>query len=129
MKALNVLLWIAQIVLGAMFLMAGYMKLATPLDQLIEQMAWVADVGSFTRVIGSFELLGAIGLILPAALKIQPKLTGIAAIGLATIMLSAMVFHISRGETSIIGVNIILGLVAGFIAWGRLKKAPIQAKS
>lgn len=129
MKALNIILWIIQVVLGAMFFMAGFMKVSTPLDQLAQQMAWVADVGSFTRIIGIAELLGAIGLILPAALRIQPKLTGFAAIGLATIMLLAMIFHISRGETSIIGINIILGLVAGFIAWGRISKVPIQSKS
>ena len=129
MKALNIILWIIQVVLGAMFFMAGFMKVSTPLDQLAQQMAWVADVGSFTRIIGIAELLGAIGLILPAALRIQPKLTGFAAIGLATIMLLAMIFHISRGETSIIGINIILGLVAGLIAWGRISKVPIQPKS
>ncbi len=81
---------------------------------------------ALVRFIGVSELLGGFALILPAALRIKPELTGWAAIGLAAVMLFATIFHISRGEFSAIGMNIILGIIAVFIAWGRFKKAPIH---
>ena len=70
--------------------------------------------------------LGAIGLILPAATKIKPSLTPLAALGLLTIMILAMAFHLSRGEVQATPVNIVLGGLAAFVAWGRTKRAPIR---
>lgn len=43
-------------------------------------------------------------------------------------MLLAVVFHISRGETSIIGLRIIIILIAAFIAWDRFSKFVISPK-
>jgi putative oxidoreductase len=80
------------------------------------------------RFIGTSELLGALGLILPAAMRIKPVLTGFAALGLLTIMVLAALFHASRGEFGMLRVNSVLGALAAFVAWGRLKKAPIPAR-
>ena len=71
------------------------------------------------------DLLGGIGIILVALLKIKPGLTPVAASGVVLLMISASVFHISRGEASVIGFNIMLMLLASFITWGRYKKLPI----
>ncbi len=129
-KALHITLWIAQVILAAMFLMSGFMKLSQPIDQLSKMLPWAAQVPeALVRFIGVAEVLGAVGLILPSLLRIQPKLTPIAAVGLALVMLFAVVFHISRGETPMIGMNFILIAIAAFIAWGRFKKAPIASKS
>ncbi|HEX2533005.1 MAG TPA: DoxX family protein [Chitinophagaceae bacterium] len=129
-KALHIALWIAQVLLAAMFLMAGFMKLSQPIEQLSQMLPWAAQVPeSLVRFIGLAELLGAVGLILPALLRIKPQLTAWAAIGIAIIMVLATFFHISRGETSAIGMNIIMAILAAFIAWGRFKKAPIRAKA
>ncbi len=129
-KALHITLWIAQVILAAMFLMSGFMKLSQPIDQLSKMLPWAAQVPeALVRFIGVAEVLGAVGLILPSLLRIQPKLTPIAAVGLAVVMLFAVVFHISRGETPMIGMNFILIAIAAFIAWGRFKKAPIATKS
>ena len=129
-KALHITLWIAQVILAAMFLMSGFMKLSQPIDQLSKMLPWAAQVPeALVRFIGVAEVLGAVGLILPSQLRIQPKLTAIAAVGLALVMLFAVVFHISRGETPMIGMNFILIAIAAFIAWGRFKKAPIAPKS
>ena len=78
------------------------------------------------RFIGVSELAGAIGLILPAATKIKPTLTPLAALGLLTIMILAMAFHLSRGEAQALPINMALGGLAAFVAWGRTKKAPIR---
>jgi uncharacterized membrane protein YphA (DoxX/SURF4 family) len=129
-KALHITLWIAQVLLAAMFLMSGFMKVSQPIDQLSQMLPWASQVPSgLVRFIGISEVLGGLGLILPAALRIKPHLTIWAALGLATVMLFAAIFHISRGEFSAIGMNVILSLVALFIAWGRAKKAPIQPKA
>jgi putative oxidoreductase len=62
------------------------------------------------------------------ATRIQPKLTGWAAVGLGTIMVLALGLHVSRGEWSHVPPVLVLGALAGFVAWGRLKKAPIPPR-
>ena len=129
-KALHIILWVAQIVLGGMFIMAGVMKSTQPIIDLSKSVPWTANVPlALVRFIGVSELLGGIGLVLPCRVRIKPILTTIAAIGILLIMVFAMVYHIVNGETNVIGINIAFGLVAAFIAWGRLKKAPIHSKT
>lgn len=129
-KKMNIALWVAQVLLGVMFLMAGFTKATMPIEQLAGSLPWVQEVSTgLVRFIGISELLGGLGLLLPSILRIKPILTPIAAIGLAVVMLFAMVFHISMGEMNVIGVNIVMMAIAGFIAWGRFKKVPILPKS
>ncbi|MBD0257707.1 MAG: DoxX family protein [Cytophagales bacterium] len=128
-KALHVTLWIAQVLLAAMFLMAGFMKSTQPIAQLSATLPWAsqAPVG-LVRFIGISEVLGAVGLVLPALLRIKPGLTVWAAVGIAVVMVLALVFHVVRGEFSAIGINLFMGLLAAFVAWGRSRQAPIQPK-
>ena len=129
-KALNIILWIAQVLLAGMFIMSGFMKVAQPIEELSKMLPWASQVpAGLVRFIGISELLGGLGLILPALLRIKPILTAWAAVGLATVMIFASIFHATRGEFSAIGMNIILALIAAFIAWGRFKKAPIAPKA
>ena len=125
---MNLLLWVAQVLLACAFGMAGVMKSTQPVEALVQGgMAWAGQVPpTLVRFIGISELLGAIGLILPAATKIKPSLTPLAALGLLTIMILAMAFHLSRGEIQVTPINIALGGLAAFVAWGRTKKAPIR---
>jgi putative oxidoreductase len=126
-NAMNISLWIAQGLLATMFLMAGIMKATQPIEQLAASLPWVTTAPVWlVRFIGISELLGAIGLILPSLLRIQPKLTVYAAVGIIIIMLLAIVFHGSKGEFAAIGMNLILAFAAAFVAWGRTKKEPIQ---
>jgi hypothetical protein len=110
--------------------MAGGMKLSAPIEQLRAQMPWVnGAMGGAVRLIGTVEVLGAIGLLLPAATRIQPKLTPLAAVGLFTVMVLAALTHISRGEYPMIGASVVLGGLSAFVAWGRFTKAPIAPKA
>lgn len=127
-KIWNVVLWIAQLALAAMFTMTGYMKVSTPIEKLSAMMPWAADAPALVRFIGTCELLGAAGLILPALLRVAPRLTPWAAVGIATIMLLATGFHIYRGELPHITTTIGLGLVAVLVAWGRFSKSPIMPR-
>lgn len=121
-KGLSIALWISQILLAVMFGMAGFMKATQPIDQLSAMLPFVAQMPEgLVRFIGVSELAGAIGLILPAALRILPVLAPLAASGLVVVMLLATGFHISRGEFSHLPVNFILGSLAAFVAWERLK--------
>ncbi|HEX5153254.1 MAG TPA: DoxX family protein [Parafilimonas sp.] len=127
-KRLHIGLWVVQGLLAAAFGMSGFMKITAPIEQLAQGgMSFVNDYGVGTvRFIGISELLGAIGLILPAALRIKPILTPLTAVGLAIIMILASFYHISHNEPFL--PTVILLALATFVAWGRYKKAPIQAK-
>jgi uncharacterized membrane protein YphA (DoxX/SURF4 family) len=124
-KIMNIILWIAQLFLAVTFIWAGAMKLFNP-DEL--PFPWVKDNANLVKLTGVLDLLAGIGLIFPALLHIQPKLTVYAAYGTIILMLAASVFHIARGEVSQIGFNIFVALIAVFIAWGRQTKAPISSK-
>ena len=128
-KALHIALWVAQVLLALNFGLAGVMKSSQPIAELAKRMAWAGDIPELlVRFIGVSELLGAIGLILPAATRIKPALTPLAAAGLTTIMVLAALFHLQRGETGALPINIVLGGLAAFVAWGRWKKAPIAPR-
>ncbi len=127
-KITNILLWIAQILLGVMFTMVGIMKTFQPIEEIAKNLPWVADYSLLVRFIGISELAAGLGLILPSALRIMPKLTVWAAIGLVVIMFLAIIFHIVRGEIDALPVNILLLLLAAFIAWGRSKKVIIASR-
>lgn len=128
-KALNISLWTAQVVLAAMFLMAGVMKSTQPIEELAKSLPWVNDISEgLVRLIGISELLGGLGLLLPSILRIKPKLTPLAAFGLFVVMVLAFSYHSMKGEYQALGINMILAAIALFIAWGRYKKVPIAAK-
>jgi putative oxidoreductase len=129
-KALNISLWVAQVLLALMFIMAGAMKSTQPVEELAKAMSWVNDYSAgMVRFIGVSELLGGIGLLLPAILRIKPILTPLAALGLFIVMVLAFGYHVSKGEYVLLPTNLVLGAIALFIAWGRYKKVPIHPKS
>lgn len=114
---MNVFLWILQGVLAAAFLGAGLMKLSQPKSKLKENMAWVEDFSdNGVKGIGAAEVLGAIGLILPAATDIAVILTPIAAAALTVTMAGAVITHVKRGEQSQIPPSAVLGILALVVA-------------
>lgn len=127
-KAIHIALWVVQGLLAVAFGLAGFMKLTAPIAQLAANgMNFVNHYSvEMVRFIGLSEVLGALGLILPAALRIKPFLTPLAATGLAITMVLAAFEHISQGEPIV--ANLVLLALTGFVAWGRFIKAPIQAK-
>ncbi|MGP3919634.1 DoxX family protein [Nonomuraea sp. 10N515B] len=117
---MNVFLWVVQAVLAAVFGLAGAMHATQPKEKLRPMAPWVED---FTltqiRLIGAVELLGAVGLILPAITGIASILTPLAATGLAITMIGAAAAHARRKEPAAIAVNVVLLALAAVIAWGR----------
>ncbi|WP_448256125.1 DoxX family protein [Microbacterium aurum] len=114
-------LWIINGMLALAFLGSGGMKLLRPKDALASSgMAYVEDFSAGTiKLIGALEVLGAIGLIVPLLTGIVPVLTPIAAIGLAIIMVGAVVTHIRRKEPpvlpAVLGAAAIASAVLGFL--------------
>ncbi len=128
-STLNVWLWIAQGLLAVFFLAAGAMHAFMPIEQAAKFAAWIAGAPvALVRFIGVAELAGAIGVVLPAATRVKPWLTPLAAAGLMTIMLLAMPVHIARGEVSMLGRNIAALSVAAFVLWGRATRARISPR-
>jgi uncharacterized membrane protein YphA (DoxX/SURF4 family) len=94
---MNIVLWVLQALLALAFGMTGTMKLTQPKEKLAPQMPWVNDFSqSIIRGIGLLELLGAIGLILPALTGILPFLTPLDAVGLVCDTIGAMLIHLRR---------------------------------
>ena len=118
---MNVVLWIVAGVLAAAFLAAGLMKLAQPKEKLVESgMGWAGDFSpGVVKAIGALEVLGALGLILPAVFDTATVLVPLAAVGLALIMAGAIVVHARRKETPMVATNLVLLVLALFVAWGR----------
>lgn len=131
MKKTNVALWIVQVLLALAFGMAGFGKSTASVEELIAGgLTFVQTTGiGVVRVAGLSEVLAAVGLIFPSALRIAPKLTGWAGVGLVAVMVLAALLHLYLGEYASVIPNIVLGSLAGFVAWGRLKAVPIPSRN
>jgi uncharacterized membrane protein YphA (DoxX/SURF4 family) len=122
---MNIALWIVQVLLAGMFILAGVMK-AFSYERAKASLFWVKDVPrGLVTFIGISELLGGLGLLLPAITGILPWLTPLAGAGLALIMILAIGFHASRREGQAIGINAVLLILAAFVAYGRLLIVPL----
>jgi len=118
-------LWIVQGLLALLFLFAGVMKLIMSVEEMTRD---VQLPGPFLRFIAVAEILGAIGLILPALLRIKPGLTPLAAAGLAIIMIGATVVTMTYMGAAMALFPLVVGLLAVFVAYGRWRVAPQEAR-
>ena len=127
---MNTALWIVAGIVAAFFLLAGGGKLVVSEKRMADaagSMGWVNNVSPrFVRAIGALEILGAIGLILPAMVDLAPILVPVAAIGLATIMAGAVILRVRRHEPKAMLLDLFYLLPPVFIAWGRLGPAPFN---
>jgi uncharacterized membrane protein YphA (DoxX/SURF4 family) len=120
---MNVVLWIVQALLAALFLFAGGMKLIIPIDEMMKQMP-LALPAWFLRFTGVVEILGALGLVLPWLLRIQPALTPLAAAGLVIVMTGAVVYSVVAGSVASALIPLVVGLFCAFVAYGRWRLTP-----
>ncbi len=129
-RALRAGLWAAQSLLALTFGFAGATKAFVPLARVAQMIPWAADVPAvLLRFIGAMEILASVGLLLPSLLRVRPRLTPLAALGLVILMTLASGFHTLRHEAAGIAINAALGALAAFVAWGRLRAAPIGSRS
>ena len=117
---MNTALWIVQILLAALFLTVGSIKLVLPKETLSKVFEWIDDYSSDrVKLIGSFEVIGALGLFIPGVYSFWIVLIPIAATGLAIIMVLAALTHYNRGEKSEMTTNVIVLVLLTFIVVGR----------
>lgn len=123
---MNIALWALQIVGGLYFIYVGISHFILP-PGLPAMMAWMYELSPTIHVVaGVLEILGGLGLILPAITRIQTRLVPIAAVGLALVMVGAALWHIQRGEFANIGINIGNIVLLAFLAYGRWKLSPLK---
>jgi uncharacterized membrane protein YphA (DoxX/SURF4 family) len=122
-KGLAIALWTIQVLLAALFLFAGVMKFVMPAEEMTKNSSlpvW------FFHFIGVMEVLGGIGLVVPALLRIAPILTPVAACGLVIIMAGATVITIQMGWMALF--PFLVGVLAAFVAYGRFRLRAIQPR-
>ena len=114
--------WIVSGLVALAFLAAGLMKVTRPKEALAASgLAWTEDFTEPTvKLIGTAEVLGAVGIVLPALTGIAPILSPIAASALALVMVGAIVVHVRRKENPAVNVVLLVlaaaSAVLGFVA-------------
>jgi uncharacterized membrane protein YphA (DoxX/SURF4 family) len=123
---MNILLWVLQVLLALAFFAHGCLFLFPP-AAFVDQMN--ATLPRWFQVfLGVAEVLAAVGLTLPGLTRIQPWLVSSAAAGVMIVTICATIFHLMRGEVSSAIITIVLLAVATFIAYMRLRIAPIRPR-
>lgn len=115
---MKVAYWVIAGLLAAIYGFGGLKKLVQSQDQLRPMMGWVdAMPMSRVRMIGLVEVLGAVGVIVPALTGVAPGVAVAAAIGLALIQVGAFRLHLSRHELTDLPLNSALLVLAAAAAW------------
>lgn len=120
----NRVLWVIQGLLALMFLFAGGVKLIMPADELVKQAPMLS--AGFLRFVGVCEVLGGLGLILPGMLRIQHRLTPLAAFCLVGIMIGATVVTVMTNGVAMALMPFAVGLVLLYVARSRRRTAPVS---
>ena len=122
---MNIALWIAHILLIIVFGMSGYAKVFTPIEELAAQLAWINFVPVWmVKLAAVSELFAVLALIIIPLIMRYTILVPLAALGLTFIMIGSLFVLAPRGESIIL--NLVLGGVAAFVAWGRWKVMPLS---
>ncbi len=124
-RALHLTLWIVQVLLALLFLYAGWAKLSMPSQELAKMSPFPP---AFLKFIAVCEWLGAVGLILPWLTDIRPGLTPLAAAGLVVIMTGAVISTLATMPASWAVLPLVVGAAAAFVAYGRWRLAPRDAR-
>ena len=120
---MNLVLWIVAGLLAAVLLISS-VKIFVPRERLASMggaaAQWILDFSpTALKVIGTLEILAAMGLILPAVLDIAPILVPVTATCVAVLFVGAVIMRLRRGEKLTIIPDLIYFAMAVFVAWGR----------
>src|SRR5262245_14072645 len=122
---MNLLLWVLQVLAALLYLASGVMKVFMFDDISADVPSFGALPRGVWMALGILELVCAAGLIVPAAFRWKPSLTVMAAAVLAIESLVFIGVHTRYRETAPIILSGGLGLLMGFIAYGRMVLKPI----
>jgi len=119
MNKLRAAVWIAQVVLAVFYATAGALKIFVPMDELPAMIPWTGDYSEgFVRFTGWLDMFAATGIVLPDMLHIWTWVTILAALGSAALQISAIVFHVWRGEFAVLIINFSALALSCLVLWG-----------
>ncbi|MEV8092650.1 DoxX family protein [Streptomyces nigra] len=114
---MNIAYWIVAGLLALFYFYAGTLKVIRSRDQLRPMMAWVDRIPlPALRALGTVEVLGAAGLVLPPLTGTAPWLASAAAIGFVFLQTGAIAVHLTGGDRRIT-LNVGLIVTAAVTAW------------
>jgi putative oxidoreductase len=116
---MNIALWIAQIILAVLYVLAGVWKLMGEGSTLEEIMPGFSL--TLIRVVGIVELLAGLGMVLPAIVRRWRMVAAWAGIVVAVESVLFVVYHLSLAAIGPAVAVVVLGALAAFVAWGRLR--------
>jgi hypothetical protein len=124
-RKLSATLWTFQSLLAVIFLFAGGMKLLAPADVMEAQSPLPLFL---VRFIGTCEVAGALGMLLPGLLGIRPSLTPLAAAGLVVLMIGATLLTpiLISPDPIMMLIPATVGAMAAFVAYARVRLAPLR---
>ncbi|NYI80268.1 DoxX family protein [Nocardioides panzhihuensis] len=121
---MNIALWVVAGVFGVAYTTGGIIKLTMPYEKYAAKLHWPEDfTPGNVRFMGMLEVLGGIGLVVPALVGVAPILVPIAASGLALYMAGATTERLRRGEKELV-VDLLFLAAMLFVAWGRFGLEP-----
>ncbi len=110
-KGLNIASWIVQALVAGLFMMMAVPKLMSD-PEIVANFARWGMPDKIYLVIGSFEILGAIGLLIP-------RTSTYAAIGLILIMVGALFTHITHNEMMMALMPLMVMMLLIFVVYVR----------
>ena len=122
---MNTTIWITQSLLAVLFVAHGIAMFNPPAAvqaSVVQKMGYSLP---FLKTIGTLEVLGGLGLILPSWTTVLPILSPLAALGLVIIMIGAAVSHARQGEGKQTMATSVVTLLVAFVAIGRFWINPI----
>jgi putative oxidoreductase len=111
----RVVLWLLQIALAAMFVLAGVAKFAAGSAWPRMFARWGYPDG-FYLVVGAAEALAGVALLAPRAAPVSAAV-------LIVIMIGAGWTHLTHGEAHRVPQNVVMALMLAIVAWGRRSSA------
>ena len=123
---LNVALWALQVLLALFFgLASGAPKWLLSPEAMAPNLP-IPLPDAFVKFIGTAEILGALGLLLPGLTRVRPGLTLLASSGLVAVTICASVYQLMAGQPANAVFALVVGAIAAFVAYGRWRLAPLR---
>lgn len=117
-RSLTVATWVGRVVLALAFLAAGASKLAG--EPVMVTMFDLIGAGQWLRyLVGTLEVAGAIGVLVP-------RLSTLAATGLALLMIGATITNLTVLDAAPWSPLVLL-VVAGFVVWAGRRRVQGRA--
>lgn len=122
---MDIALWVVAGLFGTGFVAGGAVKLAWRYERFADATGWAHDfTPGKVRAMGVLEILGGLGMTLPALVGVLPGLVPLAASGMALYMAGAGTERVRRSEWTLLLGDVAFLAAMLFVAWGRFAAVP-----